>query len=88
MKQVKTGEENEEILFEERCKLFRWDKDQWKERGLGTMKLLRHKSSAKARLVMRREQVGFLELSISFFNIWDNFFEYGIKNITSERDLS
>ena len=45
------------MLFSERCKLFRWADGQWKERGLGNMKLLKHKMTTKARLVMRREQV-------------------------------
>nr|CAB3265551.1 RANBP2-like and GRIP domain-containing protein 5/6 [Phallusia mammillata] len=52
-----TGEEDEEVLFLERCRLFRWDDEQWKERGVGDMKVLRHKSTNKSRLVMRRDQV-------------------------------
>lgn len=31
-------------------------KKEWKERGLGIMKLLEHKESKKARLLMRREK--------------------------------
>jgi len=62
---VRTGEEDEDSLFSERCKLFRWDDGQWKERGLGQMKLLKHKSTGSARLVMRREQVGrFFEMCL------------------------
>nr|XP_026691293.1 E3 SUMO-protein ligase RanBP2 [Ciona intestinalis] len=55
--EVSTGEENEDVLFQERCKLFRWDRSEWKERGIGNMKVLKHKVNAKVRLVMRREQV-------------------------------
>lgn len=39
-----------------KAKLYRFDKEgnQWKERGTGTVKLLRHKESQKVRLVMRQ----------------------------------
>lgn len=55
---VKTGEEDEEILYAHRAKLYRYDTTtkEWKERGLGDIKLLQHQSSKKLRLVMRRDQ--------------------------------
>jgi Ran-binding protein 1 len=39
-----------------KAKLYRFDKDggQWKERGTGAVKLLKHKETAKVRLVMRQ----------------------------------
>ena len=57
--EVKTGEEDEEKLFGERAKLYRMDAEskQWKERGIGEMKILRHRVSGRCRIVMRREQV-------------------------------
>ena len=57
--EVKTGEEEEERLFCERAKLFRFDNEanQWKERGLGEMKILRHRETRRVRILMRREQV-------------------------------
>jgi len=57
--EVKTGEENEEMLYSHRAKLFRFDTTvkEWKERGLGDIKLLRHKETGKLRLVMRRDHV-------------------------------
>ncbi|KAL4232099.1 E3 SUMO-protein ligase RanBP2 [Mactra antiquata] len=57
--EVKTGEEEDEILFCERAKLFRFDTDanQWKERGIGNMKISRNKSNKSVRILMRREQV-------------------------------
>ncbi|XP_063069341.1 E3 SUMO-protein ligase RanBP2 isoform X2 [Engraulis encrasicolus] len=56
---VKTGEEEEEEMFCNRAKLFRFDTEakEWKERGIGSLKILKHKTSGKVRLLMRREQV-------------------------------
>lgn len=55
---VKTGEEDEEVLYSHRAKLYRlWENSEWKERGLGDVKILRHKATKKLRVVMRREQV-------------------------------
>jgi Ran-binding protein 1 len=53
---VTTGEEDEEALIDMKAKLYRFDKDgnQWKERGTGTVKLLKHKENGKVRLVMRQ----------------------------------
>ncbi|CAM0955947.1 unnamed protein product [Alopecurus aequalis] len=53
---VTTGEEDEEPLIDMKAKLYRFDKDgnQWKERGTGTVKLLKHKENGKVRLVMRQ----------------------------------
>nr|XP_019570561.1 PREDICTED: E3 SUMO-protein ligase RanBP2-like isoform X1 [Rhinolophus sinicus] len=57
--EVKTGEEDEEEFFCNRAKLYRFDTEskEWKERGIGNVKILRHKTSGKIRLLMRREQV-------------------------------
>eukprot|EP00794_Sanderia_malayensis_P011355 gene11355-12538_t len=58
-KEIKSGEEEEECLFDERCKLYRYDSDavQWKERGVGKLKILHNKSRNNYRIVMRRDQV-------------------------------
>merc|ERR1712050_355088 len=42
--EVKTGEENQEVLFQERSKIFRFHEEtnQWKERGIGEIKILHH----------------------------------------------
>ncbi|MCJ8731213.1 hypothetical protein PDJAM_G00196810, partial [Pangasius djambal] len=57
--EVKSGEEDEEILFKQRAKLFRWDRDlsQWKERGVGYLKILFHPVKKSYRVLMRRDQV-------------------------------
>ncbi|XP_068629144.1 E3 SUMO-protein ligase RanBP2-like [Battus philenor] len=54
---VTTGEEDEVVIFNARAKLFRFVDKQWKERGLGEMKLLQHKLTGKVRVLMRREQI-------------------------------
>jgi len=56
--EVKTMEEDEDVLFKMRCKLFRFDKEvsEWKERGTGDIKILQHKSTKKVRIVMRRDK--------------------------------
>ncbi|EFP09421.1 CRE-NPP-9 protein [Caenorhabditis remanei] len=56
--EVKTGEEDEEVMFTARCKLYKYysDLQENKERGLGDIKLLKSRDG-KYRIVMRREQV-------------------------------
>lgn len=47
--EVKTGEEDEEAVFCNRAKLYRYDRNtkEWKERGIGDFKILKHKSKSK-----------------------------------------
>lgn len=54
----KTHEEDEEVVFKMRAKLFRFIKTdlEWKERGTGDVKLLKHKQSGKIRVLMRRDK--------------------------------
>ncbi|KAL5051824.1 hypothetical protein BDW71DRAFT_169520 [Aspergillus fruticulosus] len=56
--ETKTNEELEEQTFKMRAKLFRFDRDskEWKERGTGDVRLLKHKENGKTRLVMRRDK--------------------------------
>ena len=46
---VKTGEEDEETLYCHRAKLFRLLDGEWKERGVGDIKILRHVATRKIR---------------------------------------
>uniref|UniRef100_A0A3B1IX87 Ran-specific GTPase-activating protein n=1 Tax=Astyanax mexicanus TaxID=7994 RepID=A0A3B1IX87_ASTMX len=59
-REVKTLEEDEEELFKMRAKLYRFasenDPPEWKERGTGDVKLLRHKEKGSIRLLMRRDR--------------------------------
>ena len=54
--EVKTNEELEEQVFKMRAKLFKYvaDTGEWKERGTGDVRLLKHRENGKTRLVMRR----------------------------------
>lgn len=56
--EVKTNEENEEVIFKTRAKLFKFHPDakEWKERGTGDVKFLKHNTTGKVRLLMRRDQ--------------------------------
>jgi len=76
--EVKTGEENEAILYSHRAKLFRFDTTvkEWKERGLGDIKLLCHKETGKLRLIMRRDHV----LKLCLNHILSNELEFTPKD--------
>jgi Ran-binding protein 1 len=50
-----TGEEDEEVAFEAKAKSYRFD-GEWKEKGTGPLKLLKHKASHKTRLLQRRDK--------------------------------
>ena len=56
--EIKTNEELEEQVFKMRAKLFRYisDSREWKERGTGDVRLLKHNENGKTRLVMRRDK--------------------------------
>ncbi len=54
---VKTGEEEEEVLFENRAKLFRYADKEWKERGTGPLKILKNPNTGRVRILMRRDVV-------------------------------
>lgn len=78
---MKTDEEDNNLLFKIRAKLYRFnktdeDEGEWKERGTGEVKLLQSKVSHKVQLVMRREKthkVCALHLG-NLINFWVNFY--------------
>ncbi|PWA71667.1 ran-binding protein 1 [Artemisia annua] len=55
---VTTGEEDEDAILDLKAKLYRFDKEgnQWKERGAGSVRFLKHKKTEKVRLVMRQSK--------------------------------
>lgn len=55
---IHTNEEDEEELVKIRARLYRYDTGdhEWKERGTGDIKLLRHKINNTVRVVMRRDK--------------------------------
>lgn len=56
--ETSTGEEDEECQVDLKCKLYRFDtnNNEWKERGIGQVKLLKHKANERIRLLMRQEK--------------------------------
>lgn len=56
--EVKTNEEDEDVLYKVRAKLFRFHPDtkEWKERGTGNVKFLKHRKTGKTRVLMRRDK--------------------------------
>eukprot|EP00913_Durusdinium_trenchii_P029067 g27254.t2 len=56
--EVPTGEEDEDEIYSQRSKLYRFKDGEWKERGLGDSKLLRHRGTGKIRYMMRQERTG------------------------------
>jgi hypothetical protein len=54
--QVTTGEEDMDCIFKIRAKLYRWADDQWKERGVGDCKLMRHRENNKVSQIVRQDQ--------------------------------
>eukprot|EP01113_Clastostelium_recurvatum_P051000 TRINITY_DN980_c0_g1_i1.p1 TRINITY_DN980_c0_g1~~TRINITY_DN980_c0_g1_i1.p1 ORF type:complete len:205 (-),score=66.87 TRINITY_DN980_c0_g1_i1:75-689(-) len=59
--ETQTGEEQDDVLFKMRAKLYRWDKDVsgtpcWRERGTGDVKFLKNRNTSKVRMLMRREK--------------------------------
>eukprot|EP00760_Papus_ankaliazontas_P025550 PhM_4_TR2777/c0_g1_i1/m.713/K15306/RANBP1; Ran-binding protein 1 len=67
---VKTGEEDEDVIFRKRAKIFRFDdgENQWKERGQGEARILQHKEhKTHYRFLLRRD--GTLKLGANHFLI-------------------
>lgn len=72
--EVKTHEEEEEVLYSQRCKLYVFgetmlnrgtgDKS-WNERGKGDVRLLKHKESGRIRVLMRQEKT--MKITVNHF---------------------
>lgn len=56
--EVRTGEEDEAVLYKHRSRVYRFDPDcgEWKERGTGDVKLLLHRETSQVRIVLREDK--------------------------------
>jgi hypothetical protein len=54
--EIKTGEEDEDIIYKARGRIYRFRENEWKERGTGDMKLLRHKTDKRIRFILRQDK--------------------------------
>ncbi len=66
-----------------RAKLFKFDREskEWKERGTGDVKLLKHKENGKTRLVMRRDKT--LKVCANHYGTYDGIPRMPIIILTS-----
>lgn len=64
-----------------RAKLYRFDKGEWKERGLGDVRLMQDKFSHKIRILMRREKT--LKICLNHYSKIFTRIQYGIPTILS-----
>eukprot|EP00761_Pharyngomonas_kirbyi_P011472 gb/GECH01011497.1/.p1 GENE.gb/GECH01011497.1/~~gb/GECH01011497.1/.p1 ORF type:complete len:193 (+),score=83.29 gb/GECH01011497.1/:1-579(+) len=78
--QTPPEQEHEDVIFSRRSKLFRFKDDEWKERGIGDVQLLKHKESKKTRLLMRREKT----LKVCANHFIEPFMTL-VKNVGSEK---
>ena len=54
--EAKKVDEGLECIFKMRTKLYRFNDNQWKERGVGNLKMLRDRKERKIRVLMRQEK--------------------------------
>ena len=74
-----------------RAKLFKFDKEsrEWKERGTGDVRLLKHKENGKTRLVMRRDKT--LKVCANHYSMyisWKSTPVKGLRFIKALRAIS
>lgn len=75
-----TGNENEDLIYIHKAKLYRFRDGKWKERGNGNVKLLRNKKNNKIRFLLRTEKTK--KVSANFFSKY-----CGILLLTKVYDL-
>ena len=54
--EIKKVDENLECIYKQRVKLYRFNDNQWKERGVGNLKMLRDRKERRVRVLMRQEK--------------------------------
>merc|ERR1719401_2131849 len=57
---IQTGEENEDAIYCQRSKLLRFRDGEWKERGIGEARILKHKETGQCRFIFRQEKTNYL----------------------------
>ena len=70
------GEEDEDVIFEVRAKALKWlakatdeqTKPGWQNKGVGTFRVLKHRQTGKARIVMRLDPSGRLVLNAALLD--------------------
>jgi len=67
---LKTGEEDEEEIFRQRAKLYRYDDTAWKERGTGEMKILKNPLTG---LCTKMVLTSAIQLQYNYNNITQKF---------------
>lgn len=51
-------EEHETVVYEQNCKVYWKEGQEWRERGAGSLKLLKHKETGAVRAVLRQDKIG------------------------------
>ena len=54
--ETKTVEDEEDLIYKGRGRLYRWRNDEWKERGTGDIKFLRNKETKRIRFILRQDK--------------------------------
>lgn len=64
------GEEDEDILFEVKAKAMSFDSDKktWASKGIGLFRVLKHRESGKARMLLRQETIGRIVLNAALLS--------------------
>lgn len=88
---VETGEEEESIFWKCRSKLYRWANaggdggaaGEWKERGVGEARLLKHKQTGKIRFLLRQEKT--LKIIANHYVVENGVYCKLSPNVSSEK---
>ncbi|CAD8112823.1 unnamed protein product [Paramecium sonneborni] len=84
---IKTGEEDEQCLKIFKCKLFRFKDNEWKQRGQGILKFLKHNETNKCRILMRQDATFFIRANHLVTEIITKsmFHQYGYEWIGKDK---
>ena len=53
-----TGEEDEEVMFESRGRALKLVSEKWESQGIGLLRILKHKTTSRARILLRTQPSG------------------------------